>query len=220
MHTKEGSACASLSAVNQVIQYKQAGYDGVIITDHFVNGNSAVDRSLPWDEQMKQQFSGYELALAKGEEIGLKVYLGIEYAYHGTEFLVIGLGKDWFVNNHSIIEDKPEVFLRKFRDAGAAVIQAHPFREASYIKKIRLYPQLVDAIEVFNYRNEKSWNDKALALANGFYKPMTAGSDCHHLGECHSGIILDRDINNTQELIEAIKSGVGINPFEEINQLN
>ena len=220
MHTAEGSACATLPAKKQIMQYKKAGYDGVIVTDHFVNGNSAVDRSLSWELQMDQQFKGYELASKKGQKIGIKVYQGIEFAFHGTEFLVIGLGKEWFIEHEELKMAPPEVFLDKFLEAGAAVIQAHPFREAPYISKIRLYPENVDAIEVFNHRNQVSWNEKALALAKGYNLPMTAGSDCHHKGECHSGIIVDRVIETTEDLIKLIKSGQGFTPFEEISQLN
>ena len=36
LHTSEASACAVFSAVEQVRSYKAAGYDGIIVTDHFL----------------------------------------------------------------------------------------------------------------------------------------------------------------------------------------
>ena len=47
MHTKEGSACGRDNAADIVRAYKEAGYAGVIVTDHFFGGNTAIDRSLP-----------------------------------------------------------------------------------------------------------------------------------------------------------------------------
>lgn len=219
MHTAESSACASASAREQVIQYRSAGYDGILVTDHFINGNSAVDRSLPWDQMMADQFKGYREAAIAGEELNFKVYQGIEYAYHGTEFLVIGLGQEWFTSHPEVVDMKPKEFLNAFRDAGAAVIQAHPYRQASYIKTIRLFPDEVDAIEGFNHRNDREWNDDACHLALIHNKPVTAGSDCHRIGECHSGIAVERPIEDTADLIRLIKGGTGWTTFEEIRKV-
>ena len=50
MHTKEASACARCSGDEMARAYKEAGYAGVIVTDHNWGGNTCVDRSLPWEE--------------------------------------------------------------------------------------------------------------------------------------------------------------------------
>ena len=42
LHTAEGSGCASASGAEQARRYKALGYDGIIVTDHFFNGNCAV----------------------------------------------------------------------------------------------------------------------------------------------------------------------------------
>ncbi len=210
MHTLESSACGHVLAKDQVSQYIENGYSGIIVTDHFVNGNSAVDRSLPWNLQMKQQFAGFKNAYKASLGTGFKVYEGTEFAYNGTEFIVIGLGEKWFTDNPSVASMRPEEFLPIFRNEGAAIIQAHPFRREAYIKEIRLYPELVDAIEVFNLGNkEDSWNYEALELAKKHNKPCTAGSDCHYIGRLGAGILLDEMPENEAELASVIKSGEG-----------
>ena len=40
LHTSEGSACGHAKAVDIVHAYKDAGYTGIIITDHFFYGNT------------------------------------------------------------------------------------------------------------------------------------------------------------------------------------
>lgn len=209
MHTSESSLCGHVSAADQVKQYIEYGYDGIIVTDHFVNGNSAVDRSATWQKQMRKQFSGYYSALKAAAGTDFKVFLGTEYAYHGTEFIVVGLSDTWFLANQSIIFKNPEEFLKIFNENNAGIIQCHPFREAPYIKEFRLYPELVHAIEVFNLANEDSWNDKALDLAKKYNKPMTAGSDCHHLDKLGAGIELDVTPKDERELADIIRSGKG-----------
>ena len=219
MHTSEGSACGKISARQQVEQYKKAGYDGIIVTDHFVTGNSAVNRDLSWEKQMQQQFAGFVNAKIAGDEIGLKVFCGIEFGYYGTEWIVIGLGSKWFSNHPEIINLDPPEFLQLFRQEGAAVIHAHPFRQAHYITETRLYPELVDAIEVYNYSNMDEWNTQAIAHALSNKKPMTAGSDCHHLDKMGAGIILDETPSTEDDLIRIIKSGKGwslYTPYKEL----
>ena len=77
MHTMEASACANSSAADMADKYKAEGYDGIFITDHFFNGNSAVPRDLPWKERIELYCAGYENALKRGKEIGLDVFFGI-----------------------------------------------------------------------------------------------------------------------------------------------
>ena len=51
MHTCQGSACGRATGREQARVYRDAGYTGIIITDHFFGGNTAVDRRLPWAAQ-------------------------------------------------------------------------------------------------------------------------------------------------------------------------
>ena len=47
-HTAKVSACSRLSAREMVDLYLANGYDGIFVTDHFLNGNTTVDKSLPY----------------------------------------------------------------------------------------------------------------------------------------------------------------------------
>ena len=67
IHTKEGSLCATASGSYQAEAYKDAGYTGIIITDHFFRGNTTIRRDLPWEERIDLFCKGYENAKAKGD---------------------------------------------------------------------------------------------------------------------------------------------------------
>ena len=88
MHTAESSACATSTGAEMARAHKEAGYTGIFITDHFFNGNTTVPRELPWQERVARFCLGYEHAKQEGDKIGLQVFFGFEYAYHGAEFLV------------------------------------------------------------------------------------------------------------------------------------
>lgn len=216
LHTKNASACSSVSAGDMARMYKKAGYDGIVVTDHFLTGNTSVNRELPWDKQIDEFFKGFDEAFEVGKEIGLRVFEGLEYSNHGTDFIVLGLDRDWIKKNQQMFYMEPEEFLLLFKKAGAFIIQAHPFREAHYVRSVRDYSDYVDAIEVVNLGNcNPEWNKKAYELAKRKNMPMTAGSDCHHFGNefFGAGIKLDHEPKDLKEICEIIGSNKGFSYF-------
>ena len=136
LHTSPVSKCGKASVKETVEFYKSLGYDGIFITNHFLDGNVNIDRNLPYEEKIDFYFSDYEEGVKLGNEIGLKVFLGVELAYKGTDFLVYGLSKEWFLQHPEILDMKKSDELKLMMDSGALVIHAHPYREASYIDHI------------------------------------------------------------------------------------
>ncbi len=186
MHTQEASACASSTGAEMARAHKQAGYTGIFVTDHFFNGNSAIPRELPWQERVERFCLGYEHAREEGERIGLQVFFGFEYAYHGAEFLVYNLDKQWLLAHENIDLCSPRQALLQMHQSGAFVIQAHPFRERDYIDHIQLFPRDIDGVEAVNAAHlgeeGRHMNQRALAYARMFDLPATAGSDSHSVG--------------------------------------
>lgn len=207
VHTYEGSACARSMAKDMVDFYKSQGYQGLVITDHFWAGNTRVDRSLPWPEWLKGFKEGYLHAKERGDEVGLDVFYGWEYSFHGIDFLTFGLDNDWLLEHPEVISIDIMDYLRLVREAGAFVIHAHPFFEARYIPYIRLMPHDVDAVEVCNAPKTGFFNDRALEYATAYGLTGTGGSDCHGVDtKVLSGIELDHPVHTMQELIAAIKN--------------
>ncbi len=179
LHTSPVSACAKANVSDTLVCYKNLGYDGVFITNHFLDGNIGIDKSLPYEEKIEFYFSDYENALAMSKDIGIKVFLGIEISYGGTDFLIYGLNKKWFLENPQIMDMKKSDELPFLRENGALVIQAHPFRQAAYIDHIRIYPDCIDGMEVVNANRTESENKMAMIYADEYKLLKTAGSDNH-----------------------------------------
>jgi histidinol phosphatase-like PHP family hydrolase len=93
LHTCPVSKCARATVRDNLEYYHELGYDGVFITNHFLDGNINADKSLPYAELINFYFSDYEQALAMADEIGIRVFFGAELSYKGTDFLVCGLDK-------------------------------------------------------------------------------------------------------------------------------
>ncbi len=208
LHTSPVSKCGKASVRESLEFYKEQGYDGVFITNHFLDGNINIKNSAPYAAKIEFYFSDYEEGVKIGRKIGLKVFAGIEMSYKGTDFLVYGLDKEWFLKNPQIMNMKKSVQLPFLRANGALVVQAHPFRQADYIDHIRLFPDCVDGIEVVNANRTELENRMAEIYANEYGFLKTAGTD-NHIGkkQVHlAGIETDTPIENEKNFIEKIKN--------------
>ena len=208
LHTLPVSKCAKATVRENLESYKALGFAGVFITNHFIDGNIAIDHALPYEERIRFYFSDFEEAKRLAPEIGIDVFCGIECSYKGTDFLVYGLDKDWFLMHPEIQDMKKTDQLQLYIDSGALVIQAHPYREASYIDHIRLFPRHVHGVEVYNGCRTDFENDMARHYADAYNLLYFAGSD-NHRGGAHKkfgGMQCDSPIQSEQDFIERVLS--------------
>lgn len=207
-HTAETSACASASAEKQIKFYKSRGFTGVFVTDHFFNGNTCVPASLPWNERVECFCLGYENAKRVGDELGVDVFFGWEYSYMGADLLTYGLDKQWLLNHPLLLKMDPNSYCDLVASEGGMIVQAHPFREASYIQMIRLFPRKCTGCEIINGCNPDEANEIAAFYAKHYSLMPTAGSD-NHSGEQERlcGIETDEKIQSSAHFIELIKCG-------------
>lgn len=209
MHTKEGSACGRSSGKEMVQAYKAAGYTGVFVTDHFFNGNCAVDRSLPWEEKVELFCKGYESAKEEGDKIGLDVFFGFEYCFDAADFLVYNLSKEWLLQHPDIDKWEPRTAFREMKNGGGFIIHAHPFRERDYINHIHLFPRDVDGVESVNGGQllEPWMNERARIYAMMYELPITSGSDSHFAGGLPGcGVSVEKRFEKPGDYLEALRS--------------
>lgn len=225
MHTSQASACAGSTGAELARVYKESGYTGIIVTDHFFNGNSAIPKDLPWEKKVEGFFAGYEDAYREGQRIGLQVFFGWESNFNGQEFLIYGLGKDWLLAHPEIVTVTPDVQYKMVHAGGGMVIQAHPFREDWYIDRVRVYADAIDGVEAYNIGNERrgaALNDRAYYYAQRFNIPRTSGSDAHSVTDERGGMVFNRRLNDIHDYIHAILSREPAallrrsNPYEEV----
>ena len=211
MHTMEASACAHSSGAEMAEKYKSEGYDGIFVTDHFFNGNSAVPRDLPWKERIELFCKGYENAKKKGDEIGLKVFFGFEYGDGGSDFLIYGLDKEWLMAHDYILEMELTRFLELARSEGGFAVQAHPFRDYPYIRATKHCPHFVDAVEIINASHplDTPFNSHAAEFAGWYGLSVTAGSDAHDVSDrwFGGGVASEEPFYSSQDYAAAVRAG-------------
>ena len=211
LHSAPVSRCAQATVEESLLFYKNLGYDGVFLTNHFLGGNINVDKSKTYEQKLAFHFSDYEKALEIGKEIGIKVFFGTEMFYKGADFLVYGLDKPWFLAHPELMEMDIREKLSLMRESGALVIHAHPFREAGFIDHIRLYPHHVHGVEILNAGRTDFANEMARQYCENYGLIPFAGTDNHHAGAGErnrfAGMAIDAPLRDVADFKDAVLSG-------------
>ena len=209
VHTYPASACGCTSPEEAARDIASRGYVGMFVTDHFFNGNSGIERSLPWEEKIRQMADCYCRAKAEGDKLGLDVFFGFEYASNGAEFLVYGLTDEFLYSHPDIMSLDICDALALMRESGAFITHAHPYRRAPHIAEPgRHFDGYIDAVEVYNACNGPDVNDPAMIYAEECGLLKFSGSDNHFRGNVLSaGVFLEKRIATPAEFIEEIRAG-------------
>ena len=216
MHTSESSKCANNTGAEMARACRDAGYAGIIITDHSWYGNCRIDRNLPWQEWVEEFCRGYENARRWGDENDFSVFFGFESCYRGPEFLIYGVDKDWLMTHPQIRDASIEEQYELVHGAGGMVIQAHPFRKEDYIEVFRQYPEGVAGLERINATHSchlsshhkcADWDRQAVELARTKKLPITAGSDVHSTLIFGGGVAFKRRLTSAADYCAAILGG-------------
>jgi predicted metal-dependent phosphoesterase TrpH len=180
--------------------YKKAGYDGIIITDHYFDGYFESLSCSRWDDKVDCYLSGYKAAVEEGERVGLRVYLGMEIRFEeGPEdYLVYGIDEEYIRENPELYRHTLESYRESIKGTDILIFQAHPYRKGLKVAD----PTLLDGIEIMNGNpRHDSHNDLALAFAEKHGLMMTAGSDAHQLEDVGRGGIMICDcVSSSKEL--------------------
>lgn len=216
-HTLHGSKCGHVTAREHLHYYKKLGFAGFCITDHF-SGNSTLEEEVCWEDRVNLTFDVCNSIKDEADELGIKVFPAMEFSMRadkekflpatGNDFIILGLEREWMLENREVFFLDFSSMCKKLREAGAFIIHAHPFLEGSWIANIVLCPRDVDAVEIYNGHASKEVNDAAAWYAKQYGLLTTAGSDNHSIDQPYTaGVECAHRCDTIEELIAAIKDG-------------
>lgn len=178
-HSSPASGCSEVPADELVRVFKEAGYDGIALTNHFIANSDYTGSKENTIEMFKKDVY---LAQETGDKLGIKVYAGAELRFHNhsnNDYLFFGYTLDELPDIFDYLNTDLETFVKEYKKESSLLIQAHPFRN----NMIRMNSDLLDAIEAFNvHQNHNSRVAVAAKYAAAEGKIMTIGSDYHHPG--------------------------------------
>lgn len=204
-HTGDVSQCAKISPEDLVRRYDQAGYSGLVITNHFSPSTFRYTAMIPTKKQVEHYLSAYRRLRAFAGD-SFTVLLGLELRHYFTvnDYLIYGVEEAWLRRQPNLLLWGERKMAEEMHAAGYLVYQAHPFRPFIY----RCAPSLLDGIEVFNGHTSPKGNGQALRWARQLEKPMLSGSDTHSLTDAISGgILTGKPIADNGDLLHTLRTG-------------
>lgn len=213
LHTAECDRAAHVAAAELVRIYYAAGYDGMVVTDHYFATfyQWFADELAGKNHRavMARRLRGYYEARNEGEKLGFTVLPGAEVRFDRSpygidDFLVYGCDEEFFLTAPRLNELNTLEELNSLLPENACVVQAHPFRPHMTV----VDPAPLFGMEVYNGLTEPFRNDMAELCARFCGKAMTAGSDCHcaeHAAK--GGIETPRTIRTPKDLTDVLRSG-------------
>ena len=212
-HTSECDLAASAGGAELVRRYHAEGYSGMVITDHyfslFYDWFADELRGADHRAVMERRLRGYYAARNEGEKLGFTVLPGAEVRFDTSpyginDFLLYGCDEEFFLTAPRLNELTSLEALHSLLPDGACIVLAHPFRVGMTV----MDPSLLFGIEAHNGGTDPLRNAMAARFAADFGKPVTSGSDCHHLEHtCLGGIQTERKIGTPEDLSEVLRSG-------------
>ncbi len=214
VHSAPSSACGKNTASEMVERYKELGFSGIVLTNHFYHGSSGVDRSLPWKEWVKEYSKDYYSALETAKALDFDLLFGIEHPYSfGKECLVYGLSPEFLMENPQLKAEDIALWSKTVRENGGFIAYAHPFRNRYYIPNPYDMPDIsmVDGIECYNHCNTIDDDQLAIDTFKDSGKIIIAGGDKHAINfDATYGIMTNERIKTIEQLIKTLKN----NDFE------
>lgn len=209
LHTKHTSKCGHLSARELAAAYKAAGFDAVIVTDHYNRTTFdflGVDLSDPKTDKVKAFLTGYSLLKEEGEKQGLKIFKGAELRFDECEndYLFYGWRDGILADPEAVFRMGIAEFSKLARAEGAIIVQAHPYRD-NCTPAIACY---LDGMEVKNMNpRHDSRNERAFEYAAWYGLFGTAGSDCHQTTDIAlTGILSEKIPDSDMAMARLLRS--------------
>lgn len=176
LHTYPVSSCAQLTPVEQVRLFKEAGYDTVIVSDHFSPHHfKKLGEHLSFAEKVDKLCDAYLEAKAEGDRIGLTVLFSVELSFHKNHYLLYGVTREFLKLREDIFDIDIDELYAHLKAHGITIIQAHSHRAEKCVP----HPHHVDGFEInFNLRKD-NYNERTVKVAKEYNLPLTIGSDAH-----------------------------------------
>ncbi|HHW46264.1 MAG TPA: PHP domain-containing protein [Clostridiales bacterium] len=199
-HTPYTSHCGQVKPEEALPKYKEMGYAGVVVTDHYYRDWFRDYKDLSWDEKAERWLAGYKKALDAGRECGIVVILGMEIRFNDNinDHLVYGIDEEFVYRNKELYDLTYEEFAELCRSQGLFFAQAHPFRDICSARD----PKYLNGVEIYN--GNMRWNShndvaKEFAKVNGLVG--ISGSDFHEWEDlARGGTYLNKCPKDSKEL--------------------
>lgn len=206
-HSKGGSGCAKCEPDYIVDRYKNEGYGGIVLTNHYCKICYDEYAGKTHKEKLDFYFSLYKGFKAACENAGLKSFFGAEIRavtldFEYKEFMLLGFDEKFLYDNKPLFYYNQKELYELAEDNGLLLYQTHPFRRGVNLGDVRY----MHGAEAFNgHVNHINNNELANDFCETFGLIKLSGTDYHDIGQpIKGGIFIPETVNTNKELAEYI----------------
>ncbi len=205
-HSRDISLCANASAETIVEKYLSAGYDALVLCNHF-NYDTFRGKVADGDfaGMVKYFVDGFRKLETAAQGSGLHVMFGAEIRFNENwnDYLLYGATEEFLLSVPDMLKMGAGKFSKIARENGMLFFQAHPFRFGMTVTN----PANLDGIEVYNgHPWHNSNNDIAEAWAEKYNLLTSAGTDFHdNEHQPVTGILTDFPVRDNQTLLKTLR---------------
>lgn len=207
-HSSGPSICADVLDEQLVLEYKNAGYDGIVLTNH-INWSFNNYEGKTHKEKTDYYFSAVDRIKELGKKNGISVLFGAEVVavtddgMH-QEFLLYGFDRQFLYDNSLVNNYDQKGLFELAKKHNLFMSQTHPFREGEKLGN----PLYMHGAEAFNgHYHHDNFNEKAMEFCKQNNLKMLSGTDYHHSGQpILGGAYLPDDITTERALADYLLS--------------
>ncbi len=204
LHTWPVSSCAKLSPVEQVRLFKEAGYDTIIISDHFSPHHfKKLGEDLTFSQKVDKLCDAYLEAKAEGDRIGLTVLFSVELSFHKNHYLLYGVTREFLKLREDIFDIDIDELYAHLKAHGITIIQAHSHRAEKCVP----HPHHVDGFEINCCLRKENYNERTMQVAKEYDLPLTIGSDAHRAEDAGvSATLSEEKIESIEQYLDLVRT--------------
>jgi len=197
-HSSGISRCCQIPAPEVLKAAKDAGLDGIVLSNHYQKVYIPDGDYAAFAERYLEE---YRYAERCAKELGCKVFFGIEVTMEKHDLahlLVYGVDEEFVREHPGLFEYTQEELYRLVKEAGGALVQAHPFRGRDGLLDVRY----LDGIEASCHPlYEGTFLDRVTEVAHNAGIILTCGGDYHaDTYRPHCGAYLPDSVESGKDL--------------------
>ncbi len=180
-HSSGPSICADVTDEQLIERYANAGYDGIVLTNH-INWSYNNYPGKTHKEKIDYYFSAVDRLKELGKKHRLTILFGLEVValtddgVH-QEFAMFGFDRQFLYDNNLVDRYNQKQLFDLANEHKLFMSQTHPFRIGEKLGD----PRYMHGAEAFNghYHHDNN-NEKAIEFCKKHNLKMLSGTDFHH----------------------------------------
>lgn len=175
-HSSGISQCCRIPAETVLSFAQNIDLDGIVLTNHYTKYYVKNGDVMAF---VHDYIAEYEYAKRLGDEMGIKVFFGVEVTWEknpSVHILLYGVSPDFLLQHPTLYDYSQKALYEAVKAAGGAMIQAHPYRNGTTV----LDTNLLDGLEINCHPlYHESCADKLIRIAQDQHLIVTCGGDFH-----------------------------------------